>query len=79
MAAGVRQRLGATWGISITGIAGPDGGTDEKPVGLVYIGIAHPNGQVEGLPFQFGAFRGRDFIRWLSACTALDLLRRKLL
>lgn len=79
MAAGVRQRLGATWGISVTGIAGPDGGTDEKPVGLVYIGIAHPNGQVEGLPFQFGAFRGRDFIRWLSACTALDLLRRKLL
>jgi nicotinamide-nucleotide amidase len=79
MASGVRQRLGTSWGISITGIAGPDGGTEEKPVGLVYIGIAHPNGQVEGLPFQFGAFRGRDFIRWLSACTALDLLRRKLL
>jgi nicotinamide-nucleotide amidase len=79
MASGVRQRLGASWGISITGIAGPDGGTEEKPVGLVYIGIASPDGQVEGIQFQFGAFRGRDFTRWLSACTALDLLRRKLL
>jgi nicotinamide-nucleotide amidase len=79
MALGVRQRLGASWGVSITGIAGPDGGTDEKPVGLVYIGIANPEGQVECHSFQFGAFRGRDFTRWLSACTALDLLRRKLL
>jgi nicotinamide-nucleotide amidase len=78
MAAGVRDRLGTTWGLSITGIAGPDGGTDSKPIGLVYIGIAGPD-NLESVRYQFGSFRGRDSIRWLSACTALDLLRRKLL
>ena len=78
MAVGVKQRMGATWGVSITGIAGPDGGTETKPVGLVYIGVAGPDEQVESDRFQFGSFRGRGFVRWLSACTALDLLRRKL-
>ena len=78
MAAGVRDRLSTDWGLSITGIAGPEGGTDAKPVGLVYIGIAAPDGTVAADRYQFGEFRGRDFIRWLSACTALDLLRRKL-
>jgi nicotinamide-nucleotide amidase len=79
MAIGVRDRLATTWGLSITGIAGPDGGSVEKPVGLVYIGLAGPEGWVDGLRCQFGAFRGRDWIRWLSACSALDLLRRELL
>jgi len=79
MARGVRDRLGTTWGLSITGIAGPDGGTETKPIGLVYIGVAGPEDQVESFQFNYGVFRGRDFIRWLSACTALDLLRRKLL
>jgi nicotinamide-nucleotide amidase len=78
MAVGVRDRLGTTWGLSITGIAGPDGGTETKPVGLVYIGLAGPNQSVEAVRFQFGTFRGRDWVRWLSACSALDLLRRKL-
>jgi nicotinamide-nucleotide amidase len=79
MAAGVRSRLDTTWGLSITGIAGPGGGTETKPVGLVYIGIAGPDGLLESSVHQFGAMRDRDFIRWLSACTALDILRRKLL
>lgn len=78
MAEGVRSRLNTTWGLSITGIAGPGGGSDEKPVGLVYIGLAGPDG-VRGERFQFGIHRKRDFIRHLSSCTALDLLRRKLL
>lgn len=79
MASGVRSRLNTTWGLSITGIAGPDGGTESKPVGLVYVGLAGPNNLVESVAYQFGAYRDRDLVRWLSICTALDLLRRKLL
>lgn len=78
MAAGVRDRLKADWGLSITGIAGPDGGTESKPVGLVYLGIAAPDGSVESFCHRFGA-RDREFIRWLSLCTVLDRLRRKLI
>ncbi len=75
MAIGVRDALGTTWGLSITGIAGPGGGTESKPVGLVYFGIAGPD-RVECHRRTFAAFRGRDWVRWLSSCTALDLLRR---
>jgi len=75
MAMGVRTLLNSTWGVSITGIAGPGGGSDEKPVGLVYIGIAGPD-QVFSYRRTFASFRGRDWVRWLSACTALDVLRR---
>ncbi|MBW4582302.1 MAG: competence/damage-inducible protein A [Tildeniella nuda ZEHNDER 1965/U140] len=78
MAEGARSRLGTTWGLSITGIAGPDGGTPEKPVGLVYIGLAGLD-EVQSVEYQFGALRGRDWIRRLSAATALDYLRRQLL
>ncbi|MBW4521544.1 MAG: competence/damage-inducible protein A [Scytolyngbya sp. HA4215-MV1] len=79
MAAGVRDRLGTTWGLSITGIAGPDGGSDSKPVGLVYIGLAHTNGYVTSYEHRFGELRSRNWIRHLSACTALDHLRRQLI
>ena len=77
MALGIKQRLGTDWGVSVTGIAGPGGGTDIKPVGLVYIGIADPDGKVESIKCTFGD-RSRDIIRYLSSCTALDQLRRKL-
>ncbi|MDL5057712.1 competence/damage-inducible protein A [Geitlerinema calcuttense] len=79
MARGVQQLLGTHWGLSITGIAGPDGGTEEKPVGLVYIGLAKPNGTVESFAHQFGHNQDRSAIRHLSACGALDHLRRELL
>ncbi|MGB3265513.1 MAG: CinA family protein, partial [Microcoleus sp.] len=77
--AGVRARLNTSWGLSITGIAGPGGGTDAKPVGLVYVGLAGPDGVTESFEYRFGDARGRDWIRNLSSCTALDRLRRKLL
>lgn len=79
MAQGARDRLGSDWGLSITGIAGPGGGTAEKPIGLVYVGLAGPDGRVESQQFRFGSQRERDWIRAVSACTALDVLRRRLL
>ncbi len=78
MAVGVRKQLGTTWGLSITGIAGPGGGTETKPVGLVYVGLAAEN-EVESFEFRFNPVRGRNLIRHFSACNALDSLRRKLL
>ncbi|MEM1172133.1 MAG: competence/damage-inducible protein A [Cyanobacteria bacterium P01_H01_bin.35] len=78
MASGVVKKLGTNWGISITGIAGPGGATETKPVGLVYIGIARCKEEVESFEYRFSPLRNRDWIRRVSACTALDLLRRKL-
>ncbi len=75
MARGIRKVSGADLGLSITGIAGPDGGTDEKPVGLVYIGLAYENDcMVKELRFV----GPREAIRKLSARSALDILRRHL-
>ena len=79
MALGVKQKLLTDWGIGITGIAGPGGGTDTKPVGLVYIGLAAPDGTVISQKYLLGKERGRELVRNYSACHALDLLRRKLL
>ena len=79
MAAGVRSRLGTTWGLSITGIAGPDGGSETKPVGLVYIGLAGPNFAATSARYLFGSNRSRDAVRWMSVSAALDFLRRTLL
>lgn len=75
LAEGARRLSGAAWGIGITGIAGPSGGTPEKPVGTVHLAIAGPGGTtaVERL------YRGdRDRIRRHAALEALDLLRRAL-
>lgn len=79
MAAGVRSLLSTHWGLSITGIAGPGGGTETKPVGLVYIGLAKPDGTVDCFKYQLGQNRSRASIRHASACNALDQLRRSLL
>jgi nicotinamide-nucleotide amidase len=78
MATGVRSHLGSDWGLSITGIAGPGGGSDDKPVGLVYIGLAGPDGSIRSFRHQFGAERGRQWVRHLSSGSALDHLRRAL-
>lgn len=79
MAQGVRSRLSTTWGLSITGIAGPGGGTETKPVGLVYIGLAGPNDLVKSFEHRFNSLQDRSLIRHISTCTALDRLRRELL
>lgn len=78
MAVGVKQRLQTDWGISITGIAGPGGDTTDKPVGLVYIGVATPENESFSYDYRFGKQRGRELVRYLSSCAALDLLRRNL-
>lgn len=78
MAAGVRKTLATDWGVSITGIAGPGGGSPDKPVGLVYIGISHSE-ETRHLECRFGQQKDRDWIRLMSRNTALDVLRRILL
>ena len=73
LADGIRRRTGATLGVGITGIAGPGGGTAEKPVGLVHIGIADERGPRERA-FRFTG--DRDRIRSYATQTALDTIRR---
>jgi nicotinamide-nucleotide amidase len=76
MADGVIHHIGANIGISITGIAGPDGGTDDKPVGKVFVGLA-ASGYNDVLELQFGG--DRECNRERSATMALDMIRRYLL
>ena len=73
LADGIRRRTGATLGVGITGIAGPGGGTPEKPVGLVFIAIADERGPKEK---EFRFFGDRDRIRQQATQSALDLVRR---
>ena len=73
MAAGLRERSGADIAAATTGIAGPGGGTKEKPVGLVYVACADKNGvRVERLQLT----GNRERVRNLAALRALDMIRR---
>ena len=77
MAQGARRITGADWALAITGVAGPGGGSEAKPVGLVHIAVAGPDGcSSEGV--HFGASRGRGWIQTLSAGEALNRLRLRL-
>ena len=76
MARGIKLRANSDYGISVTGIAGPDGGSDEKPVGTVFIGYADTE-QVRSVRFVFPG--DRELIRWRSSQAALDYLRRRIL
>lgn len=76
LAEGIRQRCGATIGIGITGVAGPTGGTAEKPVGLVFHALASETG-TEVIQRNFPGDRKR--IRSFATMQALDMLRRKLM
>jgi nicotinamide-nucleotide amidase len=75
MALGARRLLGSDWGIAITGIAGPGGGTEEKPVGLVHLALAGPGG-VRHLEQRRGG--DRDSIRARAVAGGLHLLRQGL-
>lgn len=77
MAKGAQRISEATYGLSTTGIAGPDGGTESKPVGTVCIGLATPD-TVFAHRFHFSSFN-RLMNKKIFAITALDLLRRELL
>jgi nicotinamide-nucleotide amidase len=78
MAEGVRELSGADYGLSVTGIAGPGGGTEEKPVGLVFVGLSDAEGTfAERLDLSAWA-RSREAIRERSANRAFDLLRLRM-
>lgn len=77
MAVGIRKRTGADIGVGITGIAGPGGGTPEKPVGLIYVSVT--DGRRVWTHTVGGARAGdRDYNRLLTSSTALDMVRRVL-
>ena len=75
MALGAKQRTGADYVLAVTGYAGPDGGTQANPVGVVFVGLAHPDG-CDVRRFQFPG--DRPLVRAYATQTSLDLLRRKL-
>ncbi|MHC4172306.1 MAG: competence/damage-inducible protein A [Planctomycetota bacterium] len=75
MAQGARKRAATNFAVGITGIAGPTGATEQKPVGLVYISVDYDNG-CETKRYIFS--HDRDFIRFRAANTALNMLRLKL-
>lgn len=77
MAEGARTRAAATYGLATTGIAGPTGGSDEKPVGTVHIALASKDSKTVARKFRFPT--DRETFKQLAAQAALDLLRRKLL
>jgi nicotinamide-nucleotide amidase len=76
MAEGIRERAETDFAVSITGIAGPDGGSADKPVGLVYLGFADEAGTKT---LKLNLPGDRSLIRWRASQAALDYLRRQLL
>lgn len=77
MALGAKKLFGATYALSTSGVAGPDGGTEHKPVGMVWIGLAGPENEVISEVFHFGSNRHTNIKK--SALAALDMLRKKLM
>jgi nicotinamide-nucleotide amidase len=78
MAEAVRTQAGTDLGVATTGIAGPTGGTPEKPVGLVYIALAHEGG-TEVQEVRFGTEPGRSGVKYLASQAALNMIRLHLL
>lgn len=79
MARGVRRAAGASIGLSTTGIAGPDGGSEQKPVGLVYVGVSSAAGEYALRRVIGRGDAERDYVREVAVLTALDCARRLVL
>ena len=79
MAIGLKNLLKSDWGIAISGIAGPGGGSEEKPIGLVYISIIGPNNKIKNIRKMFNPIRNRVDIQRLSVNECLNSLRLILL
>ena len=79
MAVNVKEKLKADWAIAISGIAGPNGGSKEKPVGLVCISISGPNNHLTNIKKIFNSTRNRIEIQTLSVNVCLNSLRLILL
>jgi PncC family amidohydrolase len=77
MAEGARTRAASTFGLATTGIAGPTGGSTEKPVGTVYFALASEDSETVARKFVFPT--DRETFKQLASQAALDLLRRRLL
>ncbi len=75
MAEGMKSRVGTDFAVAVSGVAGPGGGSEEKPVGTVWLGMAHPEGVVSTCRRFPGS---REAVRLLSAHAALELVRRHL-
>lgn len=76
MAEGIKKRAGTDFGLAVTGIAGPGGGSEEKPVGLVFIALAS---EVKTEHRKLMLPGDRQLVRWRASQAALDLLRRRLI
>jgi len=76
LAESIRVRAGTTIGVGVTGIAGPGGGSEAKPVGTVHIAVATPAGTEHRQSFFPG---DRERIRWWASQIALDMVRRELM
>ena len=76
MAEGIRKRCHAGWGLAVTGVAGPTGGSEEKPVGLVFHALSNGD-STEVVERKFPGDRER--VRWWASQQALDMVRRKLM
>lgn len=74
MASGAKVRAGSTWAISLTGVAGPTGGTEENPEGTVFIGVAGPDGYLKAHRFRYPG-GDRDRVRQFAVQSSLNLLR----
>ena len=79
MATGVKNKFNSDWAISVSGIAGPSGASESKPIGLVYIAITGPNNKTVKIKKQYNHLRNRNEIQRLSVNDCLNSLRLILL